>query len=132
MIEEFLTKVCEELEIQVPQKEQDQTFNLIIGDTLKVSHKELTPGLYLHADICRCPITKRAQLLEYLMKANYLGQGSFGSIIGLDTAEKFLTLTLILQYEIDYEQYRENLESFVNALVYWREEIPEFLKQAKA
>ena len=63
------------------------------------------------------------------MKANYLGQATGSSRIGLSSDEKFLTLSLGMPYEMNYRIFREIVEDFVNFVLYWREEVANFVKQ---
>jgi hypothetical protein len=60
------------------------------------------------------------------MQANYLGQLTGPSRIGLSQDGKYLTLSLSIPYELTYRSFRELLEDFVNFLLYWREEVVKF------
>lgn len=84
---------------------------------------DLSPGAALRAPIQEVPKAKREDLFCLLMRANLLGQGTGENRIGLDTQEKFLTLSLGLPYELNYKTFKDKLEDFINYLVYWKEEI---------
>ena len=57
------------------------------------------------------------------MKANFLGQGTGGAVIGMDPEENLLTLSLLLPYDMNYKMFREALEDFANFLDYWKTEL---------
>ncbi len=100
-------------------------FHLLeISGNFEVWVKELDPGVYFHAKIASTFIPRdREAFYIYLMKANFLGQGTGGAAIAIDPDEKFLTLSLSIAYEVNYKLFRDKLEEFVNYLEYWRKEI---------
>ena len=98
-----------------------------ISNTNEVWVKDLNPGIYMRGTIGpTIGPGNHEDFFMYLMKANYLGQGTGGSIISIDPSEKFLTLALCIPYEINYKIFRDKLEDFLNYLEYWREEIKNY------
>ncbi|MBS0585509.1 MAG: type III secretion system chaperone [Verrucomicrobia bacterium] len=96
---------------------------LEIGDEAQVWVKELDKGLFLQSKIAPLFTPKdREAFYIYIMKANFLGQGTGGATIGIDPDEKFLTLSLVIPYEVNYKLFKDRLEDFVNYLAYWRKE----------
>ncbi len=128
MLREFLEKLCKELAISTPKLNERKMYPLSLGKE-RVAIRDLDPGIALHAQICETPKKKREDLFIYLMRANLLGQGTGGTRIGLDSDEKFLTLSLGLPYELNYQKFRETIEDFVNYMIYWREEVTKFENQ---
>jgi hypothetical protein len=99
-------------------------YSLPINDEIVVYVKELSPGIVFKSVIC--PLfgaSDREALFSYLMKANYIGQGTGGAIIAIDPEEKLLTLSLVLSYEVNYRIFKERLEEFINYLDYWKSEL---------
>ncbi len=99
------------------------TWFVSISPQESVTIRELKPGAHFHATIGNLPGGNREDLFMYLMQANYLGQGTGGSVIGLDPSENFLTLSLSIVYEMNYRIFKDKLEEFFNYLSYWREEL---------
>lgn len=104
-------------------KEMADYYQLDINDTTLVWVKDLQPGIYFRSTIAPLPTTNMEDLYLYLSKGNFLGQGTGGSVISLDTNEKFLTLVLNIPYEVNYRIFRDKLEDFVNYLEFWKSEI---------
>lgn len=129
MLQEFVEQICFELKIEMPKLDREKSFQLPINPDVSVQAKELKPGVSLQAEIAPCPALKKEELFMYLMRANFLGQGTGGSRIGLDRDEKFLTLSLGLPYEMNYQAFKEHLEDFVNYLMYWREQVAKFSEE---
>ncbi|MBS0626188.1 MAG: type III secretion system chaperone [Verrucomicrobia bacterium] len=127
MLQEFVDRVCSELQIEpIPKPNEHKIISFNLNKNVQLKLKELNPGVSMQAVISQCPERKREELFLLLMRANFLGQGTAGARIGLDRDEKFLTLSLGLPYEMNYQSFKENLEDFVNYLVYWRDQIAKF------
>ena len=127
MLEQFLQEIHEKFEFQaLPKKEKIGTYELSVGAKNVIQVSPLDPGFSLSSPITAVPHTSREALFMYLMKANFLGQGTGGSVIGIDHEEKSLTLSLSIPYEVNYHMFEEKLEDFINFLEYWRVEIENY------
>jgi len=125
-----IEKLCETLNIEIPTKDKDKSYLIKINEEIEIKIWDLDPGFYFHAILSECPQEKKEDLFIYLMKANLLGQGTAKSRIGLDLKEKVLTLSLYIDYEIKYMEFKEKLEDFINYIIYWRKEIKQYKKNA--
>ncbi len=124
MLERHLRQLTEDLEQEFPLKQDERKmFQLQLGPKMQVSVKELDSGYFFFSQIGPLPAKKREELFILLMKANFLGQGTGGSTIGLDEEEKFLTLSLAIPYEMNYKMFKETVEDFANFVGFWREEL---------
>lgn len=128
---DYIEKLCEDLDIEIPKKEKDKSYRIQIADDIEVQIWSTDPGFYFHSNIAFCPEQKREDLFIYLMKANLLGQGTGKGRIGIDDEEKFLTMSYDMAYEIKYREFKEKLEDFVNYVSYWKQEIEKHKKLAK-
>jgi hypothetical protein len=126
MLRKFLEQLCKELDISpTPKLNEKKIYPFRIGDE-EMELRDLDPGVSMRAPIRICPEKKKEELFIYLGRANLLGQGTGGARIGLDENEKFLTLSLGLPYEMNYQNFKETIEDFVNYLSYWREAVTKF------
>lgn len=123
-LEKNLSQLIEELGL-ASTNVQDPSgyFSLTFKENLTIFLRDLSPGFALKALICPLPEKGREDLFIYLMKANLLGQGTGDQILGADPNEKFLTLSRTISYEIDYINFKEILENFVNYFAFWKGEI---------
>ena len=131
MLREYLEQLCKELEIELPKLDGKKIFPLRLGKYL-IHIKDLDPGVAMQGQICPCPKRKKEELFIYLMRANLLGQGTGGARIGIDKDDNFLTLSLGLPYEINYQIFRENVENFANYLIHWQREVAKFENEQNA
>jgi hypothetical protein len=107
-------------------KENKKKYFLNLKDGTDICLKENELGIYFHAKIAHFEEKKVLNLEEfytYLMQANYLGKGTGDCTVSLDPSEKFLTLSLLIAYEINYKMFYDLLENFVNYLSFWKKEI---------
>jgi hypothetical protein len=123
MLEEHLTQLVENLALEDALSKENKLYLLKLHKELIITFRELDPGCTFFATIGICPLNKQEELFIYLMKANLLGQGTGGSIIGLDRDEKFLTLCLVLPYDMKYKVFKDALEDFTNYLGFWKNEL---------
>lgn len=129
MLQQHIAEACAEFELPVPKINERKSFPLKIREDIEVEIRDLEPGASFYACICACPHKKKEELFTLLMRANYLGQSTGSSRIGMSADEKYLTLSSGMPYELTYRIFRELLEDFVNFLLYWREEIAKFEAQ---
>lgn len=132
MLERFLNTLVTELGLgTLPPKEEGQIYKLTLNPGLTLTLKELDPGVSFWGQIGPCPALKKEELFTLLMKANFLGQGTAGSTIALDENENFLTLSLVLPYDMSYKIFRDTLEDFANIVDYWKEELIRHQREAE-
>lgn len=126
MLDAFILTLSEELELsQVPKKDPMNQFILPLNAEQVIILKEEGEGIWLRGRIGALPQQRQEELCMYLMKGNFLGQGTGKSVIGLTEDEKFLTLSVVLPYDMNYKEFKLSLEEFANYLGFWQEEIRE-------
>ncbi len=131
MIEQLIQQLTEELGLP-PSSKQDENglFLLEISESMEISIKTTSPGFLLQAKIAPVPKQAKESSLEYYMEANFLGQGTGNSVIGIDPEEKFLTLSSAIPYDVDYKNFKEIVEAFANYLNHWQKEAKRQQKDA--
>ena len=129
MLEPLIRKFVEDLELgEMPPKQEGNLYELVLSSEIALQLRELDPGVSFWAKIGPCPPAKKEELFILLMKANLLGQGTGGAVIGMDENENFLTLSSVLPYDMSYKTFKDALEDFANYLDYWGEELQKHLR----
>ncbi len=130
MLKDRIKHLTEELELEMPKGDKEnRTFSMILNPQTTIEMRDLSPGFSLKAPIGPCQANKREELFIYLMRANFLGQGTGGARIGLDADEKLLTLSYGFSYEVNDQVFKESVEDFVNYLNYWKDAIATFERE---
>ncbi len=121
MLEKYLRQLVTDLKLTpLAPLDENSLFSLKLS-AFEVFFKYLDPGVYFYSKILQClPQHKKEDMLALIMRANFLGQGTGGSTISLTEDESFLTLSLGLPYDMNYKEFKEALEDFVNFLDYWK------------
>jgi hypothetical protein len=131
LVEQYIQKLREELELPAQGPKEDRGFKLELGPEMSLFLKEQDPGISFFSTIGPLPEKKREELFILLMKANFLGQGTGGSVIGLDREEKLLTLSSNIPYDMNYKTFKESVEDFANFVDYWKKELLRHSEQAE-
>jgi len=133
MLKKYLSQLKEDLKLGAEDCKEDERgiTHLKINSRLLIFIKKEEAGFGCFSALSPLMGGNREDLFIYLMRANFLGQGTGKSVIGLDLDEKFLTLSFILPYEVNYKIFRESLEDFCNFTDYWKEEIHRFATQTR-
>ena len=121
MLEENIEKLAEDLKLPpFSGKDKESCYHLPLTNNLTVMIKSLHKGIAIFAKVAPLSLKKKEEAFLYFMKGNLLGQGTGIQALGLDKDEKFLTLSCIIPYDINYKQFKEKVEDFANYLDYWR------------
>ena len=80
-------------------------------------------GFTMWSPIGECPLKNKEDFYLFIMRANFLGQGTGNYVIGMDQEEKHLTLSSYIPYEMEFKKFKETVEDFVNYIDYWKEEL---------
>jgi hypothetical protein len=133
VLEEHVKKLGADLELpSFSVKNQENLFHLSFGGRLELSIRSLKPGLFLIAKVAPLPLQKREESFMYFMQGNLLGQGTGKQELGIDDEENFLTLSRKIPYEVNYIEFKDAIEDFVNFLDYWQKESERLQKEADA
>jgi len=122
-VEELLEVLAARLHLPVPFRKEDTAYHVAITGQHTITAFPLATSFLLWARISACPVQRREECLTLVMRANFLGQGTGGAVIGLDAEEKYLTLSLTIPYEVEFKTFNELLDDFVNYVDYWREQV---------
>lgn len=131
-LEQLLTALCRDLNItEVPQMDQEKIYALSLPPETTLFFREEEDGVTIRAKLCTVPSLDKEELFMLLMKANLLGQGTGGAVIGLSEENEELSLSLCLTYSLNDKIFKMAVEDFVNYLDYWKEEIARFQRRAE-
>lgn len=91
------------------------------GTDVKLS--VLPEGFLLSCEVIEVPSERLEAFYTEAMLANLLGQGTKGAVLGLNLAGNLLTLTRAVEYNVDYKDFKELVEDFLNTVDFWRDEV---------
>lgn len=123
MLEPFIQQLGKELQMEeFITSPEPGLYLLSFDDQILVNVTQSSQNYMIKGAIGACPKENTETFLVKTMEANLFGLGTRGSIIGLNDEGNVLTLSLELDYNSTYKDFRNKLEDFVNVLDFWRQE----------
>lgn len=123
MLETFMQQFVEELELDESISKPDGGAYIIpLEEDLKVAITALPQGFFLTCNIIPCPTENKELFLTKVLHGNLFGQGTHHAVLGLSENGNLLTLSRVVDYNVDYKDFREMLEDFINVVDFWRQE----------
>ena len=98
------------------------TYTLPLEDNLAINMTDIPSGFILKCNVGPYPKIKEELFATQAMLGNLFGQGTRGAYLGLNGEGTILTLTHVIDYPVDYKEFKETLEDFINTMDFWREE----------
>lgn len=126
----LLEELALALELPPPSAENKSAYMMVISPAHSLEFRDLPEGFSIGCKIGPCPPKNREDFYLLLMRANFLGQGTGRSVIGMDAEEKNLTLSSYIPYELDFKKFKEIVEDFINFIDYWKDELARHIAQA--
>lgn len=83
-------------------------------------------GYLVHCSVAPCPKQNKELFYNLVMEGNLFGQASYGAVLGLSEEDNNLTLSLELDYNTSYKEFKEKIEDFLNIADFWRKKASEF------
>lgn len=111
-----------ELNDPVPQ-EMPGVYTIPLDEGLNVTiATSVNGGIYLSSFITPIAKGNEEEVYSKALLANLFGQGTKGAVLGLNENGTLLTLSRLIEYDIDFKEFRDIVEDFINAVDFWREE----------
>lgn len=123
MLEKLITQLSRELSMEdLITTTEDHHYILPFDHDIEVEAIELEKSHVLKGVIGACPQQNAEAFLLKTMEANLFGMGTRGAVIGLNEEGKLLTLSLELDYNSSFKDFKEKLEDFISVVDFWRNE----------
>ena len=93
-----------------------------VDDDVFVLISEIPRGFTLTCTFSECPEGSEEEFYTQALLANLYGQGTDGCVLGLDAEGKRLTLSRKIDYTIEFQEFRDIIEDFLNSVDFWIDE----------
>ncbi len=111
------------------EKDPQGFYRLEINEKTVLLLKENNFGLTCKSDITPIASDDNEDLLTLLMRANFTGQGTGGAILCLNPTGQKLLLQNHVFGDLNYKEFKEKIEEFVNYLNYWKTRVSDQTKK---
>ena len=123
MITSHMKKLKKDLGIESSlAKEAPGTFYFPVDDNLDITIIQLNPGVLFECEIDKMPEKNRLLFYTKLLSANLFGQGTYGAEVGISPDGRKMIIQYQIDYPLNYKEFEEKLEDFLNVAAYWRDE----------
>lgn len=111
-----------ELENPLPEP-MPGVYNIPLEEGVVITASSLSNGgIKLSAQVVDIP-PKEEEFFEQALLGNLFGQGTNGAVLGLTEDGKRLTLSRTIDYDVNYKEFRDLLEDFINSVDFWKSEV---------
>jgi hypothetical protein len=120
----LMTRLVQDLELEgtlASEVPGTYAFPLEEGGSILIS--EIPHGFIFKCEVAPYPKTKEEVFSTQAMLGNLFGQGTKGAILGLTLDGATLTLTQVIDYDVEYKEFRDALEDYINSVDLWRDEV---------
>lgn len=97
-------------------------FLLPFENDIQIEAIQTENSYLLKGIIGECPKRNPDPFLLYVMEGNLFGIGTRKASIGLTEKGNLLTLSLELDYNCSYNEFKERLIDFISVIEFWRNE----------
>ncbi len=123
MLERHLQQLASEMEVQSTFGTATQgVYALPLDEKLVINIIESPPGFSFQCNVAPCPDQGEEGFYTEMLAGNLFGKGTLGSVLGLSDDGKTITLTMEVESNVDYKEFRDRLEDFINTVEFWRSE----------
>lgn len=123
MLEKLIHQLGRDLFMEdlITSTEKDHYF-LPFDNDIEVEAIQLDKNYLLKGVIGEYPQQNTEAFFLKTMEANLFGMGTRGAVIGLNEEGKLLTLSLELDYNSSFKEFKEKLEDFISVIDFWKKE----------
>lgn len=126
-LDNYIDQLVKEMEFEGGLATQvPGVFAFPLEENLTVTISDRPPGFSLFCSLDSIPKARQEEFLTRVMLGNLFGQGTKGAVLGISEDGNLLTLTQVIDYNIEYKEFRDILEDFVNTVDVWREETAKY------
>jgi len=123
MLDSYMQKLVNEMEIEDSlASDVPGVYQFPVDEETTILITEIPRGFEFTCNVSPCPEKKQEEFFTSALFANLFSQGTEGCVLGLDAEGEMVTLSRTVDYEVDYQEFRDMLEDFVNTVGQWKEE----------
>jgi hypothetical protein len=123
MLERFVEQLSEELELGEPLPSRGTGVYLLpLENDVSIEMGTSPSGFVLQCSFGPVPKQKCEEAYALFLEANLFGKGTYRAVLGINAAGDKITLSRCIDPQCNYRSFRDEVEDFVNAVDFWRQE----------
>jgi len=122
MLEKLLPRFLQDLKVERSLSSGVPGAYILPIGNLHINMTDIPNGFIMKCSLAPYPKVNEETFSSNAMLANLFGQGTRGAVLGLTPDSNTLTLSRVIDYQVDYKEFKEILEDFISAVDFWRDE----------
>lgn len=124
-LEHYMENLSKDMELEESLKSTiPNVYSIPLEDGYSVTVTSPSPErFHLSCTLGPCPNVGKEAFFTELLLADLFGQGTRGAVLGLDIEAERVTLTQTVDYHIEYKEFKDIVEDFLNIADFWRQEV---------
>lgn len=94
-----------------------------LNNDLSVTVTFFPHGFSLLSEFAETPKENEETVYTEMLNANLFGQGTRGATLGMNDRGNLLTISRVVDYNIEYRDFKELIEDFINTIDFWKERV---------
>jgi hypothetical protein len=124
MLEKYMTQFEKELELDKPLiRPNPGSYHIPLDDALSITISSSPSGFHLYSEVTEVPQGNDEIVYTKTLNANLFGQGTRGSVLGLNDRGNMLTISQVVDYNIEYKDFKDIIDDFINTIDFWKDEM---------
>jgi hypothetical protein len=133
MLEKYMEQFQKELELDKPLiRPNPGSYYIPLEDSLSLTITSMAGGFHLYSELVELPKENEEVFYTKALNANLFGQGTRGSILGLNDRGNMLTISQVVDYNIEYKDFKDLVDDFINTIDFWRVEVQNTKTESKS
>lgn len=125
MLDDHMKQLARDFELTAPfASEVPGVYSIPLDEGLSISVTNSPQGgYYVSCPFADIPTSREEEFFNNMLLANLFGQGTNGSVLGITNDGSKLVVSHEIDHELNYVDFRNVLEDFINSVDFWREEV---------
>lgn len=123
MLDRYIQQLTKEMEIEGSlATDVPGVFAIPIDENVSAIVTSIPRGFTIRCAVIAIKPESEELFFTHALQANLFGQGTDGATLGLDSDAKKLILSREIDYNIEYKEFRDIIEDFLNSVDFWLDE----------
>lgn len=123
MLDKYIKQFEQDLELPPLTGPKPGVYRIDLNEGIRIVISTIPDGFLIFSELTELPKEKKENIYYQTLTSNLFGQGTKGALLGLNDQGNMLTISRTVDYNVEYKDFKEIVEDFINAIDYWNEQL---------